>query len=84
MLFRSDLAGRIRVFNRVLDTYGRGAAIDFYDKVVTPFLRHLRDEHELAAARQALERARRTLRAEPGSQLDQEMNRMAEQFKKHG
>ena len=79
-----DLAGRIRVFNRVLDTYGRGAAIDFYDKVVTPFLRHLRDGHELAAARQALERARRTLRVEPGSQLDQEMNRMAEQFKKQG
>jgi len=78
---QDDLATQIRIFNKVLDTSGRGAAIDFYDKVVVPFVTHLAAEGQIPAALQALERARRTLRVEPGRQLEAEMNGLAARLK---
>lgn len=77
----NDVATQIRVFNRVLDTSGRGAAIDFYDKVVAPFVLHLSGQNQVPAALQALERARRTLRVEPGSQLDHELGELTARVK---
>jgi len=77
----NDLATQIRVFNQVLDTTGRGAAVDYYDKVVAPFVQHLADEGQIPAALQALDRARRTLRVEPGRQLEQEMNELSARLK---
>jgi hypothetical protein len=74
---QDDMATRIKVFNRVLDTAGRGAGIDFYDKVVLPFVHHLAEEGQLPAALQTLERAKRTLRVEPGSQLEGEIAAMS-------
>ena len=68
-----DVATQIKVFNRVLDTTGAGQTIDFYDKVVVPFARHLAAQGQVPVALQCLERARRTLRVEPGRQLDLEM-----------
>ena len=65
-----DLATQIKVYNRVLDTSGRGAGTDFYDKVVAPFVVHLATVQQIPAALQALDRARRTLRVEAGRQLD--------------
>lgn len=76
-----DVATRIKVFNRVLDTTGQGAAIDYFDKVVAVFVRHLAAEGQIPAALQCLDRARRTLRVEPGSQLDQEMLELAGRVK---
>lgn len=78
---QDDLATQIRTYNRMLDGSGHGAAIDFYDKVVAPFVDHLADEGQFPAARQALDRARRTLRVEPGQQLDKEMNDLANRLK---
>jgi len=78
---QDDMATRIKVFNRVLDTSGRGAAIDFYDKVVLPFVLHLAAEGQVPAALQALERAKNTLRVEPGSQLAGELAGMAKKVK---
>jgi hypothetical protein len=72
-LQEDDLATQIRVFNRVLDTSGRDASTDFYDKVVVPFVLHLATQNQIPAALQALDRARRTLRVEPGSQLEGDM-----------
>lgn len=77
-----DLATQIKVFNRVLDTSGRGAGTDFYDKVVAPFVQHLAAVEQIPAALQALDRARRTLRVEPGRQLDLEMADLAKDLKK--
>jgi len=76
-----DMATRIRIFNQVLDTSDRGAAIDFYDKVVMPFVEHLAVEGQVPAALQSLERARRTLRVEPGSQLEGEIREMNARLK---
>lgn len=81
MLLRSiehdDPARRVQTYQQILRTYGQGAGIDFYDRVVRPFVEHLTREGRLPAAVQALELAGRTLRAEPGSQLEQEMKTAA-------
>jgi hypothetical protein len=76
-----DLATQIRLFNRTLDTQGRGAAIDFFDTVVAPFVLHLAQEGQVPAALQALERARRTLRVEPRSQIEVELNELANRLR---
>ena len=77
-----DVATQIRVYNRVLDASGHGAGTDFYDKVVAPFVQHLAAVEQVPAALQALDRARRTLRVEPGRQLDLEMADLASHLKK--
>lgn len=76
-----DLATQIKVFNRVVDTAGKGAAIDFYDKVVVPFAIHLAQQGQIPGAVQAVERARRTLRVDLGKQLDLEMAKLTTQLK---
>ncbi|MBA4136473.1 MAG: hypothetical protein C0518_04065 [Opitutus sp.] len=76
-----DLAGRVRTYRKLLETYGAGAGIDFFDKIVAPFVDHLRQAGQIPAAREALERARRTLRVEKGQQLDVELSRLAETLK---
>ena len=78
---QDDPATQIRTYNKVLDASGQGAGIDFYDKVVLPFVRHLAASGQVPAALTCLDRARRTLRIEPGRQLDQEMAGMAAQLK---
>jgi hypothetical protein len=69
----NDVATQIQVYNRVLDTYGRGKTIAFYDKVVAPFVLYLAEHKQVPAALQAVERAKRTLRVDPGSQLESEL-----------
>lgn len=76
-----DPATQIKVYNRVLDTSGRGATIDYYDKVIAPFVQHLADHGQVPAALQSLARARRTLRVDPGKQLDLEMTGLADRLK---
>jgi len=77
----NDVATQVQVYNRVLDSAGRGASMDFYDKVVVPFVLQQAAHNQLPAAIQALERARRTLRVDPGSQLEGEINSLAAQLK---
>ncbi len=72
-------AGRsIVTFYRVLTTYGRGAGMDFYDRVVQPFVERLVAEGRADEALQAVEHARRTLRVEPNTQLEANLNDLAE------
>ena len=68
-----DLATQIKVYNRVVDTAGRGAGIDFYDKVVRTVVVYLAGREQIPAALQSLDRARRTLHVDSGKQLDLEM-----------
>jgi len=48
--------------------------MDFYDKVVVPFVLRQATQNQLPAALQALDRAKRTLRVDPGSQMEGEIN----------
>ncbi len=66
------LAEQIKAYNTVVDTYGRGAGIGFFDEVVTGFAEHLVQLNQRPEAMKAVDRARRTLKVEPGSQLDTE------------
>lgn len=78
---QDDLATQIKTYNQLLESSGRGATIDYYDKVVAPFVTHLAEAGLAQAASQALDRARHTLRFEPGRQLDLEMNAQAARLK---
>jgi hypothetical protein len=70
------LPEQIRRYNTIVDTYGRGAGIGFFDEVVVPFAEHLLRLNRPAEALQAVERARRTLKVEPNSQLASEFGRL--------
>jgi hypothetical protein len=75
------LPEQIRAYNSVVDTYGRGAGIAFFDEVVTPFAEHLVQLQQPAEAARAVERARRTLKVEPNSQLEMEFAALAKTVK---
>lgn len=79
-----DLATQIKNFNRLVDTQGRGAGIDFFDTLVVPFVSHLAAEGQVPAALQAVDRVRRTLRVEPGSQLEGELTQMSTRLRTGG
>jgi len=73
----SDRPGaQILVFNSVMENYGRGAGIDFFDQVVVFFAQHLMRTNEKPAAQSAVLRARQTLRVEPNSQLAEELAKL--------
>lgn len=75
------LPDQIRSYNTVLDSYGRGAGIGFFDDVVVGFIHHLVQLKQKAEALKAIERARRTLRVEPNSQLASEFERLVQAVK---
>jgi hypothetical protein len=75
------LAENIRTYNALVDTTGRGAGIDFYDAIVTPFVHHLLETGRPTEARQAAERARSTLYIPPGSQLEGEFHQLFKELK---
>ncbi|HET7536057.1 MAG TPA: hypothetical protein VFJ90_06370 [Candidatus Didemnitutus sp.] len=79
---QDDIATQIKTYQKILTTYGFGAGMDFFDKVVLPFAAHLKQKGQVPAALQALDRARQTLRVEKGSQLDQELAMAAEKLRK--
>ncbi|MSU22756.1 MAG: hypothetical protein EXS32_02920 [Opitutus sp.] len=75
------LPEQIRSYNSIVDTYGRGAGIGFFDQIVTVFAEHLLRLQQPVEARRALDRARHTLKVEQHSQLDQEFDRLAKEVK---
>lgn len=70
------LLGQVRAYNSVVDLYGPGAGVAFFDEIVVGFSRHLVQLKQKAEAQRAIERARRVLNAPAGSQLDGEFNRL--------
>ncbi len=72
---------QIRTYNSALDSFGRGAGIEFYDKIVVVFAEHLLQLNEPVEALRAVERARLTLKVEPNKQLDLEMKNFVERLK---
>lgn len=72
-----SLPEQVQTYNSVVDTYGRGAGMSFYDAVVVGFVEHLLAEGQRAEAQRAVERARRALKVEDRSQLAEEMAALA-------
>jgi hypothetical protein len=72
------LPQQISSYNSVIDLYGAGAGVAFFDEIVVTFVQHLMQLKQPAEATRALERARRVLRIEPNSQLEREFTRLAE------
>ena len=66
------LAESMAAYTHLLETRGRGAGIDFYDRIVTPFVRQLAAAGHLAEARQAAGKAFTVMHVRAGSQLDGE------------
>jgi hypothetical protein len=75
------LAGQIRAYNAAVDLQGRGASAGFFDEVVTGFVEHLVNLGRKPEALQAIERARRTLKVEPNTQLAADFDRLAKRVK---
>ncbi|MBI4624489.1 MAG: hypothetical protein HY736_14895 [Verrucomicrobia bacterium] len=75
------LAGQIRTYNSVVDRYGPGGGVGFFDQVVKIFVEHLLRLQQPAEASHALERARRILKVEPKSQLEAEFARLRAELK---
>lgn len=70
------LAEQIRSYNSVVDLYGRGAGVGFFDEIVVTFAEHMVQQGRPAEATRAVERARRTLKVEPSSQLEGDFGRL--------
>ncbi len=75
------LPEQIHTYNSVLETQGRGAGIAFFDGVVVVFAEHLVQLQQPAEAVRAVERARRTLKVEPNSQLEHESAQLLAKLK---
>lgn len=71
------LSGQVAAYNKVIDLYGRGAGVVFFDQIVTPFVHHLMALQQQGEAVKAVARARSALRVEPGSQLEREFETLA-------
>jgi hypothetical protein len=81
-LASDDLNNRIRTFYSVLNSFGRGAGIDFYDQIVFPFVEHLLQNDRATDALAVVGQARRTLRVEPNTQLEAELNALTARVQK--
>ena len=75
------LAKQIQTFNSVLDNSGRDSGIAFFDQVVVVFAEHMLQLQQPAEAVRAVERARRTLKVEVNSQLEQEITKVLKDLK---
>ena len=71
------LPKQIATYNSVVDTYGRGAGVGFFDGIVVGFVDHLVQLNQRAEAQRAIERARHTLKPEANSQLAGEFDQLA-------
>ncbi|HWA87998.1 MAG TPA: hypothetical protein VG710_17350, partial [Opitutus sp.] len=72
-----SLPEQIRSYNSAVDTYGRRAGVMFFDQVVVVFVDHLLQAGDRAEASRAVDRARKALKVDPGSQLAGELDALA-------
>lgn len=70
------LPEQIRSYNAVVDRYGSGAGIGFFDAIVVPFVEHLVELNQKAEALRAIERAKHALKVEARSQLNEEIEKL--------
>jgi hypothetical protein len=73
---------QVKAYHTVMDSFGRGAGMAFFDKIVVVFAEHLMQLGQNAEAVRAVELARQMLKVEPDSQLDAELKGLAERVRK--
>lgn len=71
------LAEQVQAYNRALEQYGPAARVEFFDKIIRPFVEHLVATGHREEAKRAVERARTVLEVAPGRQLDRELVELA-------
>lgn len=71
----------IRTYYTVLNSFGRGAGIVFFQRVVQPFVEYLLKNERQSEAVQAVGLARRTMSVEPNAQLDVELRALEERVR---
>jgi len=71
------VAEQVQAYNRALEQYGPGARVEFFDKIVRPFVEHLAATGYRDDAKRAVDRARAVLEITPGRQLDRELAELA-------
>ncbi|HWA10222.1 MAG TPA: hypothetical protein VG838_12285 [Opitutaceae bacterium] len=77
-------AEQVRAYDSVVDNFGHGGGMEFFDKVVVVFAEHLLQLGDRAGALRAVDYARAALNVEPGRQLDQELTALSARLKKGG
>jgi len=73
---------QVRAYQNVVNTQGRGAGIEFFDEVVIVFAEHLWQLGDRTAAADAVDFARTRLRVPAGSQLEGEINALAQRIRR--
>ncbi len=73
---------QVKAYHTVMESFGRGAGMAFFDKIVVVFAEHLMQLGQNTEAVRAVELARQALKVEPDSQLDAELKGLAERVKK--
>jgi len=81
LMEKEDVQASVRGYYSVLNTYGNGAGVAFFDQVVQPFVEYLLKNEQPSEAAQAVGRARKVMRVEPNGQLDLELNALADRVK---
>lgn len=82
LLSADDIAGAMQEFRAQASRLGRTGGGDFFYEVVRPLVEYLLEKNQPREARRVVDTARRQLRPEPGSILDQELKALAEQVAK--
>jgi hypothetical protein len=68
---------RLSTYKQMLQKYGRGTGIDFYDRVTRPLVTQLVSEKRIPEARQVITLTRDAFDPEPNSQFDRELAALA-------
>lgn len=74
-------ADRVKVYRQVLQKYGRGAGIDFFDRVTRPLVTEMIRTNRRAEVSPLIAQTRAVLKPEMASQFDQEMTELATRAK---
>jgi hypothetical protein len=77
---RDGAEAQLRTYYSVLNTYGHGAGMEFFSRIVHPFAEHIKIEYPLEAYHGA-QAAQGVLHIEPDSQLDTEMQALLTELK---
>ncbi len=78
---QASLPEQIKTYHLVLEKYGKGAGMSFFDGIVVVFAEHLLQLGQPVEALQAMERAKKILRVEPDSQLEREFQRQIKKIR---
>jgi hypothetical protein len=71
---------QIRTYYGILKTYGQGAGMEFFSRIVQPFAEHIKTDHPKDAYN-AVRAAQSALHIDPNGQLDMEMQELLTELK---